>query len=68
MLNDYLYYEHDGELSKGKIHCSCGICTEKTRNKGNRRKLSRNYWPSLNFKTSDLRKIESMNEQLIDFY
>lgn len=20
------YYEHDGQYSKGKIHCSCGIC------------------------------------------
>lgn len=20
------YYEHDGQYSKGKIHCGCGIC------------------------------------------
>lgn len=20
------YYEHDGQYSKNKIHCSCGIC------------------------------------------
>lgn len=21
------WYKHDGQYSKGKIHCSCGICT-----------------------------------------
>ena len=27
----YSWYPHDGQYSKGKIHCSCAICTyEKT--------------------------------------
>lgn len=54
----------DGELSKGKVHCSCGACTSKTRNKGNRRKIHGNYSPNINFKHSDLLKIESMDSQL----
>lgn len=40
----------------------------KTRNKGySRRHIHGNYAPSINYKPSDLRKIQSMNEQLIDF-
>lgn len=68
MLNDYWNYEHEGVLSKGKIHCSCGMCMGKTRNKGYvRRHIHGNYAPSINYKSSDLKKIQSMNEQLIDF-
>lgn len=25
-ISPYWYVEHDGMLSKGKIHCSCGLC------------------------------------------
>ena len=28
--NNYWYYEHEGELSKGKIHCSCWLCRHKS--------------------------------------
>lgn len=28
------YYEHDGQYSKGKIHCSCPLCSAKARNNG----------------------------------
>lgn len=68
MLNNYWHYKYEGVLSKGKIHCSCGMCTNKTRNKGYvRRHVHGNYAPNINFKPSDLRKIDSMNDQLIDF-
>lgn len=68
MLNDYWHFEYEGVLSKGKIHCSCGMCMGKTRNKNySRRHIHGNYAPSINYKPSDLRKIQSMNEQLIDF-
>ena len=29
-LNDYWGYEHEGELAKGKIHCSCWMCRRKS--------------------------------------
>lgn len=66
MKYDFLGYKYEGSLSKGKIHCSCGMCMNKTRNKG-RRHVHGNYAPNINFKASDLRKIESMNEKLLDF-
>lgn len=59
-------YPHDGMYSKGKIHCSCGMCMAKTRNKG-RRSVAGNYAPSLNWKHSDLLKIQSMNDDLKEF-
>ena len=49
-----------GKLNKGKIHCSCGMCISKTRNK-TRRKIHGNYAPSINYKPSDLRKIQKMD-------
>lgn len=30
MLNDYWYYPEFGYYRKGKIHCSCPICSAKT--------------------------------------
>lgn len=58
----YWHYEHDGMYSKGKIHCSCGWCSPKTRNKGyKRRHVYGNYFPSINYKPSDLRKVEAMD-------
>lgn len=38
-----------GGLDKGKIHCSCGMCAEKTRNVG--------------WKHSDKRKLEKENDE-----
>ena len=55
------YVNHRGKLDKGKIHCSCAMCSAKTRNKGSRIKLYGNYSPSLNYKISDLKKIEKMD-------
>ena len=56
-----------GQLNKGKIHCSCALCSCKTRNKGKRRRLGKNYAPSFNWSHSDRKKVESMKEQEKDF-
>lgn len=59
----YWHYEYDGMYSKGKIHCSCGMCLAKTRNKNyKRRHIHGNYSPNINYKPSDLRKIEAMDQ------
>lgn len=57
-MNGYWHYKHLGELSKGKIHCSCELCTTKTNNKG--------HGKAINYKPSDLRKIEDMEYQLVE--
>lgn len=63
ILGNNWSYKYDGCLSKGKIHCSCGLCASKTRNKKyKRRHLKRNYSPNINFKHSDLKKIISMKQ------
>lgn len=28
--NGYWHYRHEGELAKGKIHCSCPMCRHKS--------------------------------------
>ena len=57
-------YEYDGMYSKGKIHCSCPSCSQKTNNKGKNRLKHGNYYPSKDWKHSDKIKIDSGNEQL----
>ncbi len=60
----YLYYKNLHEYSKGKIHCSCPLCSAKTKNKG-----SRKAWaPALNYKPSDRRKVDSWNNQMEELY
>ena len=60
----YLYYKHLHEYSKNKIHCSCPMCSAKTRNKG-----SRKTWaPALNYKPSDRRRVDSWNNQMEELY
>jgi hypothetical protein len=44
-------YKHEGELSKGKIHCSCWMCRQKTYD---------------NWKHSDKQRIEEMEFELKD--
>ena len=62
----YNYHDGDGfydnlhQYSKNKIHCSCPMCSAKTKNKGHRKK---NWWaPSRNYTISDLRKIQKLEE------
>ena len=52
--NNYWYYKHEGELNKGKIHCSCWMCSGKTSVHG--------------YKISDIRKLESLEAQVGDYY
>ena len=54
------YYDSLHQYSKNKIHCSCAQCSKKTRNKGYRRTAKKNYNRSINWKKSDLIKIEAM--------
>lgn len=58
------YYDNLHQYSKNKIHCSCPLCSSKSKNKGKRK----NYWAkSRNWKISDLRKIEKFEAELKDF-
>ena len=60
--DEWEYYNNLHQYSKNKIHCSCPACQTKTRNKGNRRNKSGNYMRSLNYKTSELKRIISMDD------
>ena len=65
----YWIVDHRGKLNKGKIHCSCYLCSSKVRNKGKRRKGG-NWAPSINYKHNDLQRINQMDweeNHLIDF-
>lgn len=57
----YWIVNHRGKLSKGKIHCSCGMCMAKTRNKGKRRNKYGNYAPAINFKHRDAQRVLKMD-------
>ena len=59
------YYDNLHQFSKNKIHCSCGMCSTKTRNKGKRNK--KNYHRAINYKGSDMRKMISMDDQMEEF-
>lgn len=50
----YYFYDNLHQYSKNKIHCSCPMCSPKTRNKGRRNR--KNYNPAINYKYSDLRR------------
>lgn len=58
---DYGFYDNLHQYSKNKIHCSCPMCSAKTKNKGHRKK---NWWaPPHNYKISDVRKINRLEYQ-----
>ena len=57
------WYTVYGRYSKGKIHCSCPMCSAKTRNKGHRRKC-KNYAPAINYKISEVRRLDEMKYEL----
>ena len=62
------YYDNLHQYSKNKIHCSCAACSKKSKNKGKRRRG--NYDPVFNYKASDLRHMDDMDQQeeeLFDF-
>jgi hypothetical protein len=47
------------QYSKGKIHCSCALCSMKTNNKGSLRHV-----PSICYDMATQKKVDSMNDQL----
>ena len=52
------FYDNLHQYSKNKIHCSCPMCSAKTKNKGRRKK---NWWaPPRNYKISDVKKIQKL--------
>jgi hypothetical protein len=54
----YGFYDNLHQYSKNKIHCSCPMCSAKTKNKGRRKK---NWWaPPRNYKISDVKKIQKL--------
>lgn len=59
---DYPYYDNLHQYSKNKIHCSCPMCSQKTRNKGKRRNKCNNYSRQISYKPSDLKKVISMDQ------
>lgn len=61
------YYKCDGAYDKGKIHCSCPMCTRKTNNKGKNRLKHGNYYPSKDWKHSDLQKIQKMENEIKEY-
>ena len=59
-------YHNLHQYSKNKVHCSCPMCSPKTRNKGHRSR--KNYNPSINYKISDLRHQNCMIDKEKDYF
>lgn len=55
----WFWYNNLHQYSKNKIHCSCPMCSAKTRNKGHRRKR-KNYAPAINYRRMDMRRQMAM--------
>ena len=62
---EYPYYDNLHQYSKNKIHCSCPICSPKTRNKGRRNR--KNYQRALNYKLSELKRQISMDDEEFEY-
>ena len=62
------FYNNLHQYSKNKIHCSCPLCSIKTRNKGRRTKNPGNYSPNINYSRQDLRTQLSMDDMEKDFF
>ena len=60
-------YDNLHQYSKNKIHCSCPMCSAKTRNKGHRRK-KKNYAPSINYSYADIKKMMRMAASEEEYY
>ena len=75
------WYAHFGQYRKGKIHCSCPLCSAKTNTKINRscgpvyegdRCVSRipgtnHRYGKKNYKFSELRKLDGMFDQVSEY-
>ena len=60
-LHHWMWYDNLHQYSKNKIHCSCPMCSAKTRNKGKRRK-NKPCAPVINYTMAVLRKQARMTE------
>ena len=60
------YYDNLHQYSKNKIHCSCPICSTKTRNKGKRRNKCANYCRTINYRRPDLIRQMAMDQEMRD--
>ena len=56
-------YKNLHQYSKNKIHCSCPLCSPRTRNKG-RHRNTKNYAPSINYGMMDKRRQMAMDEDI----
>ena len=78
--NDYWGYKYIGELRKGKIHCSCPLCSAKTNaginkskgqvdpsRKGCRIATTNGRYGKKSWKVSDLRKIDRYSDSLAEY-
>lgn len=57
------YYDNLHEYSKNKIHCSCGMCREKTNNKTHHHV----WFPAMNWMMCDQKRIDEMEASLEDY-
>lgn len=62
----YSYYSNLHQYSKNKIHCSCPMCSTKTRNKG--RRNSGNYNKAINYSTPDLKRQIAMDQDELEVF
>lgn len=65
IVNSYFHplkLKFDGMYSKGKIHCSCEMCRQKTNNGGGLR-----YAKAHNWKHSDAIIIEAMDKEIQEY-
>ena len=67
LYGDRGWYECDGKYIKGKIHCSCDMCQAKTYGKKNWYRGYRRIDTHKNWKVSDLRRVESLNDKLSEY-
>lgn len=59
--DDWPWYRHLHQYSKGKIHCSCPMCASKTRGI-----TKKTCGPAENWPMRDLKRMASMKEALTD--
>ena len=62
---EHPYYDNLHQYSKNKIHCSCLLCSRKTRNKGRRNRS--NYYKSINYNMPDLKRMIAMDYDQHDY-
>lgn len=56
-------YDNLHSYSVNPIHCSCPLCSAKTKNKGKRRRGAGGYEPTYNPTIADRKKVDSMDAQ-----